>query len=146
LNEDHGVASNWRASASVTPGGSDSGTGYAAWKVANSVVSDTSDGDSDGISAFLEYALGGSLTANSRSLLPAVQLVGGNVVFTLRHSLTADDVTWVIESSTNLSNWAPEPAAVNPAQAVVGGVEILTYTFAPGPGPAHFYRVKYLAP
>jgi CotH kinase protein/Chitobiase/beta-hexosaminidase C-terminal domain/Lamin Tail Domain len=146
LNEDHGVAVNWRASFSITPGGSDSGAGYAAWKSANGIASDTADDDGDTVSAFLEYALGGSLTADSRALLPTVHISGGNVVLTVHHALVADDVTWIIQSCTDLVGWAPEPAAVNPAQTSSNGVETLTYTFPPGPGGAHFYRVKYMAP
>ncbi|HEX5176791.1 MAG TPA: CotH kinase family protein, partial [Chthoniobacteraceae bacterium] len=61
-NPDPSIAGNWRMSTAIggTPGGSDAQT-YAAWKTANNVTDDAADNDRDGLNAFLEYVLGGTI-------------------------------------------------------------------------------------
>jgi hypothetical protein len=116
-NPDPSIAGNWRTSIEIggSPGGSDALT-YAAWKTANGVTDDLSDTDKDGVSAFLEYVLGGTIGVIDTARLPRVGTVQieigdgvlqtyGTLSFTRR--LGADDVNYLIEYSSALNTWAP---------------------------------------
>jgi len=96
----HGTATNWRAS--FAPGGSpgaseatDTFTGLAS-----------ADLDSDGLNAFLEHALGTSDTIVTP--LPfGVSVSGGQAHFTFPMNRLADDVRYLVETSSNLNTWIP---------------------------------------
>jgi hypothetical protein len=107
---DHGSPASWRASAAPngTPGFAD-GTTFAAWSAANGFTDPMLDEDQDGMNNFAEYALGGSPTENSQSLLPqgGKQPIGGINYLTIsfRRNLAADDVRFTVEASNDMVNW-----------------------------------------
>ena len=122
-NPDHSNPASWRSSTARNGHPSATkGTGYAAWKLSNGVISDTDDTDQDGLTAFLEYTLGGSPTGSSPAALPEAtvntfvveQIPGEYLMLSFDRSLAADDVVYAIESSTNLSpgQWMAEPAVL----------------------------------
>jgi Bacterial Ig-like domain len=87
--------------ASVTTGN------FASWATTNGISGASADGDADGdgIANILEYALGLSpTTANSA---PGT-FTSGTLSFTKgTEALTNGDLTYVIETSTDLSTWTP---------------------------------------
>ena len=60
--DEPGAGSSWSPSAEIggAPGSPDAALtfGYDQWKVANGITDDNSDTDSDGLTAFAEYATG----------------------------------------------------------------------------------------
>ena len=142
-NPNHADPLQWRASAAVTPRGTD-GSSYAAWKASNGVSDDLADDDHDGLGAFLEYAVGGALNADSNHLLPAATRSGSNLILTVRRNLVADDVTPAIQFSQNLIDWQVITPPVTSRQTS-GGIETLTYTFPISTPLPRYYRARFLA-
>ena len=96
----HGTATNWRASFALggSPGTTEPTndfTGFAG-----------SDDDSDGLNAFLEHALG---TSDSVATIHpfGVSNANGHAHFTFPVNPLADDVRYLVETSTDLISWAP---------------------------------------
>ena len=106
---DHTVAENWRASLAPggSPGGSD-GESYAGWAARFGVTDPLADGENDGLSNVLEYALGGTPSAMDASRLPVMTVephsVNGTtdtyLTLTVRRPLAATGATAVAEWST----------------------------------------------
>lgn len=72
------------------------------WQTENGVSSNPGqDSDRDGLDDLVEYALGGN--PNDATDRPSPALVGG--VFTFNHLPLRADVEWVVETSSNLTNW-----------------------------------------
>ena len=86
--------------------------GYAAWKTANGIVDDGQDDDNDNIPAIIEFALGTSTTASSSHALPipGFTAVGEDSFLTISYEKNpaATDLTFQIQSSTDLINWKDE--------------------------------------
>jgi len=99
-NPDHALAQNWRSSSSEggNPGSSD----------ASSFVGDpNADDDSDGLSAFLEYALGlGDGIPNGSPVEFSADPTSGLMISHSRN-LAADDATLELEISDDLKDWLP---------------------------------------
>ena len=133
LELDRNLAENWRASASIggNPGTND-GTFFTGAAAA--------DADQDGLSAFLEYALGTS--DNSAASGPGAWSVvrsGTDLLFTFPHQLTAEDATLAIETSTDLAAWAPAPRRLE-SSVQVGSTVTETHRITPPAGtPSRFY-------
>ena len=146
-NPNHGIATNWRASASLSPGGTDA-SGYAAWKTANGIASDTDDGDGDGLTALVEYALSASPTAGSLDQLPTtVRNPDGTFTFTLRRALAADDVIHTIQETTDLVGAPFTPAAVTlMSRTVSGGMETYVYSIPATANSQRFFRAHFQVP
>ncbi|MFT7172898.1 MAG: hypothetical protein ACI9NQ_001115 [Paracoccaceae bacterium] len=94
----HGIADHWRAS--NTAGGSPG----AADPTATLIGSPNTDADSDGLDALLEHALGTSdITANQSPLV--VTVFGGQASLTFPVNPLADDVRYLVETSSDLTTW-----------------------------------------
>ena len=95
-NPNHAIPANWRPSASS---GGAAGTSDA--------VAFTGDPDADpdgnGLGAYLEHAVGGSLPP----LVMSIDAAAGTANFTFTRNLAADDVLFDFEVSTNLFLWTP---------------------------------------
>ena len=135
LNRDD--PANWRASSANggNPGSSDS-VSFAG--------SPTADADQDGVSAFLEHALGTSDTAaeSGRAAVPLARDASG-VFFTFTRRLVADDVLYAVEVSSDLVSWTT--AATEVVDRTQNG-NVLTETHrivSPAPsGPTLFGRLR----
>ncbi len=114
---DHSIATNWRISQQVggSPGTDDALT-FNDWKTLTGVVgSATANDDDDDLDNLSEYALGSSGTDASSANVPEASVqpvdVGGVVsdylVFSFRKRIGADDLTYIVEYSTDLENWEP---------------------------------------
>lgn len=97
-NPDHALAANWRASA--LPGGNP-GTSDATTFVGDP----NADSDGDGLSAFLEHALGGSDSFAGVSGVTISVGPDGFARFSYPRSLSADDVLYFPEISGDLVTW-----------------------------------------
>lgn len=159
---DHSDPANWRPSSAFdgTPGAEDTGepppplTGYAAWREANGNPAEDDDSDGDGLTAFAEYALGGSLTRADTSILPAVSLVSGGPdggqswypALTFARPAGADDVDYVVEAAADPASGPWQTAAavtVSETPRDDGMVEVTIRTVEPvTPGEAFFLRLK----
>lgn len=106
----HGDPANWRASSAVhgTPGDVEPpSSGYAEWKAANGNPDDDSDEDGDGLTAFAEYALGGSPDTPDSDVLPEggwadfdVNLsIDSYLTLTFRRRADVEDVGYIVEST-----------------------------------------------
>lgn len=98
----------------------------------------TDDADGDGLNNALEYAFAGNDPTVGNGSIGT--LTGTTVTFNKRAIAVANgDVTYGIESSTDLVTWNPVAPTVNDAS-------ILSYTFTPS-GQKDFFRAKItLAP
>jgi hypothetical protein len=115
---------------------------YAAWGTAvafgGADSSHSGDPDNDGISNFVEYALGFEPTGtNNSAQMPQLEPVTGtnNFVFAFDRMRDASQVTYTIQTSTNLINWTD--VAVNP-----GLVGSRVYYEFPIPSGSIFVRLK----
>ena len=140
LRLDRNLASSWRASSTAggNPGASDASTFTGA---------PDADGDFDGLSAFLEYAIGTSESssasgAGSWSLAPS----GADLLFTFTRRLTADDVVYELENSSDLAAWTPAASALV-SSTQDGAVLQETHRISPPvPGQGRFFvRLKVTA-
>ena len=124
---DRNLASSWRSSSGPggNPGTNDTTafTGIAA-----------ADDDHDGLSAFLEYALATSETsAASGPGAWSITSSGSDLLFTFTRRVTADDVVYALEQSTDLVTWSGAPGnLINRIQT--GAVLHETYRITP-PAP-----------
>jgi hypothetical protein len=138
-------ALNWRASTANlgTPLGGDA-TGYAAWKSANSVASDSDDSDDDGILPFGEYASGASPTQPALNRLPAVQRdANGDWIVTITRALSADEADFTLQTSTAPDTWS-DAAIVIQNRVVSGDSELFTCKLSNPPGaPRFFLRCRW---
>lgn len=115
-NPDLDEPSNWTINSLIhgNPGAFDTiATGtFAAWRNDNNVTNDLSDEDNDGITALLEYAFGTSPIIPNNAELPELQTVevdGQNfLALSFPRNTLATDLTFQLESSTNLVDWTDE--------------------------------------
>jgi len=127
---DHNLATSWRASLASggSPGTAEGGQRYSDWRGANGIVDDLGDDDNDGIPQLLEFALASDHTIPSRADLPSPNIatleVGGvdrdYVTLTFRRRLGADDLTYLVEFSNDLSAWVADGVFVSSAPAGEG--------------------------
>lgn len=143
-NPDHGNALNWRASAAPNPGSTDT-SNYAAWMTTNGITGDFSDTDQDGLTALVEYALGGNPAVSSQAPLPALALQpDGSALFTFSRPLTADGVAWVVQTGSDLTGWLPDAGSVV-ARDENGGTENWSWRIpaASFSGQRKFWRLAF---
>lgn len=136
---------NWRLSnaANGTPGIGDGGVAFTG--VA------TADADGDGVSAFMEYALGESDSVADPTAGVAVSNVPGRPVrFSYHAAAAADDALVIPEVSPDLSGWHADASWLVPDgqdKALDGGTN---FYFVPGPaltasGGRAFFHVRVVA-
>jgi hypothetical protein len=70
------------------------------------VAGDFADPDGDGILNLLEYALGSDPTAPDPKNSLAVAIAGGHLQVSFNRNGSATDVTYIVETSTELTTWA----------------------------------------
>ena len=116
---DHAKSTSWLPHAKIggAPGEDDStiATGsYLAWKNANGISNDGGDEDGDLIMNFAEYAMGTRPRSSDSGVLPRPMTVrfGAEdfLAITFQKSLLATDVTFEIQTSTDLVNWKTSDA------------------------------------
>jgi hypothetical protein len=147
---------SWRTSAAANgnPGASDA-LSYASWKLANGISIDDGDPDGDGLTHFMEYALGGLPFQASPSSDPGASVqpldvgsvVDNYLVFELRRRLGADDVSIAPQISTDLAAWLSGPPALVLATAINNNDGTETLTFRSGApvedGSHQFVRAQF---
>ena len=149
---DQGSGNDWSAHSLIhgNPGGPDTAqsSGYNDWKIDNGITDDESDNDNDGLTAFAEYAIGTDPSVPDQATLSGAVISLGNdghLAVTYQQSLTATDVTFTIQESTDLQNWStvPSPILVNEITAPSGLTQEVTQRLAaPLAGsPRRFIRV-----
>lgn len=130
-----------------TATGAATGTTYDQWasttftaaEVAQDLHLPMADADADGVSNFIEFALGGNPTDSSS--IPALQAqapVNGTISVSFNRART--DLDYIVEKSINLTQWTT--FSNNPGEA--GGVVTVTDTVTPGVNA--FYRLRATEP
>jgi hypothetical protein len=142
---DHGIGTNWRSSVALggSPGTSDAGTFTG---------DPNADSDGDGLSAFLEHALGsldGDAGASPESRIQATigSYNGGteqNLTITFRRSLAADDVLLEVQTSEDLVSWSALGTQLVSTVSNGDGTDTVTFrSTTPVPSQAkEFIRLK----
>ena len=132
------AAASWRTSAVAggSPGASDS-VDYLSWKGDVGIDSDTGDPDSDGLTNFMEYALGSDPLEHSPEFAPQAgirsflidEVSREYLVIDIRRRLGADAVTVTPQFSSDLLTWSGGTEALVPVSVVNNndGTETLTY-------------------
>ncbi len=144
-NPDHGVATNWRASAAFNgnPNASDTGAPFAG-------IPDA-DEDNDGLNAFTEHALGTIDTdaaSGPASVTTSLDLDADGYHLRVSHrvNLAAEDVVITPEVSTNMEDWTVDPLALEAVTEVHNGDGTSTVTYeATAPvttGPGFYVRLR----
>ena len=131
------MASNWRAS--VAPGGSPGASDAVPF-----VGDPDLDGDFDGLTAFMEHAMGSSdASPNSGA---TISFEGsGRLVFEYPRNLAADDVIYEVQVSPNLVDWTPVAGGFEFSdETVLGdGTSLVAWrTIAPIAAPREFVRLE----
>ncbi|MFT5497372.1 MAG: hypothetical protein ACI9TH_002778, partial [Kiritimatiellia bacterium] len=125
---DHALAANWRSSGSTngTPGTSE----------ASLFVGDpNADDDGDGISNYVDYALGDTA-------IPAlVSGPGSRYLFTFQRNLRAEDVVLAVESSPDLITWGSAGLTWESAFSMGGGLETQTWSLDTAAGKRLYVRL-----
>ena len=115
-------------------------TNFTAAELANPAISgDAANPAQDGLPNLLKYALGlnPKVAAPQAISLQITNLSGQKVpVITYPLNLTATDVTLILQSSTNLTTWAP--ATTQPLASVTNGT-VKTVTLQLNPGQAKLF-------
>lgn len=139
---DHNVGSNWRAShvSGGQPSEVDSWN-YTAWLGVHSISASQPDDDPDcdGLGHLVEYFLGTDPNVPSLDKVPTATMETLNpgsgdadyYVLTFQHNLNAEDVTFLVQESTDLSLWntGDTPAMVD-STPLGSALETLRYRSA----------------
>jgi hypothetical protein len=99
------------------------------------------DGDNDGLSLLMEYALGGEPGQNDSPLLPSSRIEGGKLVMRYQRTTGRDDLVYQAESSSDLHTWLPpHPSDVSDGPSTaLGEPRIVEATLGSG---RSFLRLK----
>jgi hypothetical protein len=112
---------------------------FTAGEVTQGLHLPTADADLDGVSNFLEFALGGNPTDPSSA--PKFSVAPGAVgSLDFAFFRARADLNYVVERSGNLIDW--NTFSTNPGS--VGGVVTISDTIVPG--EKHFYRLRTTQP
>ncbi len=127
-----------------------SATGFASWAGGynlGSLAGPNDDPDGDGISNFLEYALGGHPAQKNAPLLTfGTAMVESSERLALTFVRARADLTYTVESSPDLSTWTPivHPDLTDPAK--VGQSVTIPDSSPISAGTKRFLRLKISAP
>jgi hypothetical protein len=120
-NPDPAVPANWRSS--VPPGGSPGGSD-ATFFTGDPAL----DADHDGLTAFLEYAIGTSDDdPNMTSGVSAALDPDGHLLYKATRNLSADDVIYEPQLSSDLSAWSSSAFALIAEDPATPGLTTLTW-------------------
>ncbi len=142
------AAVNWRVSAlpGGNPGAADTQTA-ASW-FASHGASGPLDPGSGGVPALVAYALGLDLSGQTRPALafaPEPATAPATALLTFRRRVAADEVSFVIETSSNLSSWQAAPGETVSRQPNGDGTETVTVRL-PASGTGTFVRLNLGVP
>lgn len=140
-------------------------TPYAAWQgqvfsaaqLANpSVSGPTASPAGDGIPNLIKYALGLNPLANGASGLPVASIAttgsGSYLALTYTQVLSATDITYTVQVSTDLQNWnsgsgfTTQPSAVTNAGGLTQTVTVQAVTPIDALNPKEFIRLQVTQP
>ena len=143
-NPNHGVATNWIASAMPggMPGGAAHPETYSFWRnlfwstptsTNNAVAGPDADPDGDSLNNLAEYIYGlnPTLADPAPRLVAAVETVGSDphLIVSLKLSGGASDVTAVPQFSSDLANWSNDPSILQLMQSVAGDDGRVTWKY-----------------
>ncbi len=124
------------------------GASYSSWLIDNNFTENeianttltgpNADFDGDGYRNLVEYALGLDPKVPSRTGLPAVTRTTTDWVFTYTRPAARSDVTYTVQSSTNLTAWTDHTAT----RIVEGSTETWRVTVPVSGNPNLFFRLK----
>ncbi len=104
-------------------------------------AADAADFEGDGIANLVEFALGLSPLLPDFSALPAPVLSGGFLTLSYVPNTLATDVTFTVESSTDLTSWGTADVDAVTIGAPPGGFTF-RYKHPPGQSPGAFLRLR----
>ena len=149
---DHAEPTSWLPHAKIggAPGEDDNTIApgsYLAWKNANGISNDGGDEDGDLIMNFAEYAMGTLPRSPDSGVLPRPMTVRVGVddflAITFQKSLLATDVTFEIQTSTDLSNWITGDAFTMVSEIPNGDGEIAAAIWR-STAPITSSKIQYL--
>lgn len=123
--------------------------GFAAWQTTNFTVSERGDAnvsgpnadpDRDGVTNLVEYALGLDPKSAAASGLPQVTVQGSEWWFTYTRPSDRADLTYVVETSTNLSTWGT--TGITHERTATGATETWRARLSITAGQNAFFRLK----
>ncbi len=127
--------------------------GFAAWQTANFTLSERGDAsvsgpnadpDRDGVNNLVEYALGLDPKSASVSGLPQISVQGTEWWFTYARPSERPDVTYTVETSTNLTNWVT--TGITHERTAAGTTETWRARLNITAGQNAFFRLKVERP
>lgn len=80
-------------------------------------AADTADPDGDGVVNTLEYALGLNPNSAASATLPTGAIESGNFVFRFTRPTSTTDLTYTVQTSTNLLNWSTASTSIESSTA-----------------------------
>lgn len=103
------------------------------------------DPDQDGIENLLEFVLAGNPTQSNPAIVPTLDALGANFVFSFtRRADSAGEVTQIFEYSTNLIDWTSNPPVMIPTTPGTSGV--VTVGTSTGTAPNEVQAVTITIP
>jgi hypothetical protein len=147
---DHTVPTNWRFSAAALGGpGQAEGQTYAAWATQYASGPAGGDDDGDGLSNWLEYALGGRPNVPPTALLPQATWEDGYFTLSLRRRIDADEVAMTAAVSLDLVTWEEGPPNVERLRQVPHPdgtmTEVWRSALPAATNPRQFLRARLLS-
>lgn len=127
--------------------------GFAAWQTTNFTLSERGDAnvsgpnadpDRDGVTNLVEYALGLDPKSAGVSGLPQVSVQGSEWWFTYTRPSDRADVTYAVETSTNLTNWVT--TGITHERTATGATETWRARLTITAGQNAFFRLKVERP
>ncbi|MEJ6720090.1 MAG: lamin tail domain-containing protein [Akkermansiaceae bacterium] len=132
-NPDHGEAGNWRLSS--LPGGNAGGSDAHLFE-----GDPMSDDDGDGLSNFMNHALGGSGAA----FAPVFSVENGVITLSHTRNLAADDVDFETEFSIDLVTWMSAGSVPVSETAIGDGNSLVTWKIDLGIEGRGFVRLRVM--